>query len=869
MATAQDRIGQADEDMVEFGPFRLDRAHRLLTKVGASVPLGDRAFEILQVLVGHAPDVVSKAALFEQVWPGTFIEESTLRYHLWTLRKALGDGEAGSRYISTANGRGYCFVAPLSHAPAVATMQSNESGNAATATQPPATNLPLRQTEIIGREREFAELADWLKPSRLVTLVGPGGVGKTRLAVELGWRLLGEFPAGVWLVDLAPLGDQDAMASAVAAALGVPVMKADAAVDAIVGALGKTPRLLIFDNCEHLAEAAAALIKTLLERVPGVSILATSQKNLQLAAERIYGLDPLAVPPAGAVEIGGYAAVELFTRSARATDRLFELHDGNNTGVGEICRHLDGLPLALEMAAGRLRLLGVEGLRRGLGDRLRMLKGAPDGDARHGSLHGMLEWSHSLLAPFDQQVFRRLAVFPASFSLEAAVAVAGGDEADRWEVVDALSRLIDQSLVTFERHEPVRYRLLETLRLYAMDNLRQAGEADAIAELHARHFIEVFDEGERCWEETPAPDRLVRYRPELDNHHAALDWALAAPERRHVAIALMASGSLLLYGLLLISEGRGYQERIIPLVDAETAAATTARLLRYASGFCRLVEDPRGLTYAERSAALYRDLNDGLGLGTSLLTIAHDMAIKGQFAEAKDALLEARHLLADSAFKKSQLSLMVCTGLVSYRTGDIPTAHRCYLEALELARKLNPRVEPTLLINLGTVEYILGNVDQAIEFTQAALNRSRSVFGNICLGDIFINLGTYLITKGQISEARSRLEQAFSTLVERGNCSAELCLRAWAGLAGAEGRLVEAAQLVGFADADRARRGRIMDPESQPLYIRLRDILEAGLPSAELDALKAEGAQWSEAEAIDFVVNRLLQAPASGDVVPP
>ncbi|HLZ66258.1 MAG TPA: winged helix-turn-helix domain-containing protein [Aliidongia sp.] len=852
MAAAYDRIGQADVDVVEFGPFRLDRARRLLLKDGAPVPLGDRAFEILQVLVGHAPEIVSKATLFEQVWPGVFVEDSTLRYHLWTLRKALGDGE--SHYISTANGRGYRFAAALSHAPAVISRE---------------TNLPLRLTEIIGRERELAELADWLKRSRLVTLAGPGGVGKTRLAVELGWRVLGDFAAGVWLVDLAPLSDENAVAGAVAATLRLSVMKTEATVDAIIAALGKTQLLLILDNCEHLAEAAAALIKTLLERAPGVSILATSQKTFQLAAEHVYDLAPLAVPPPGTIEIGGFAAVELFTRRVRAADRSFALHDGNSVAVGEVCRHLDGLPLALEMAAGRLRLLGVEGLRRGLADRMKLLKGAPDGVARHASLHGMLEWSHNLLAPFDQTVFRRLAAFPAGFSLGAAVAVAGGGEMEYWAVVDALGRLIDQSLVTLERHEPARYRLLETLRLYATDKLREAEEADAVAELHARHFIEVFDEAERCWEETPDPDWIARYQPELDNLRAALDWALAAPERKQIAISLAASACTLLRWLWLIAEGLGYAERIIPLLDADTPAAAAARLLNHAAGFCIMVFDPKGLSFAKRAAALCRYGGDGPGLANALVAAAQFRMWKEQHAEAKDLVLQAQDLLAGSTLKKSRLRQMATAGIVSYRVNDIPNARRYSLAALELARMLRSRSEPGLLTNLGLFEYISGNIDPAIEFTREALSRSNSQLGGSNAGHQLANLASYLFHKEEFSEARSLLTESLSLLVESGNFHIDACLQPWAVLSGIEGRLAEAAQLIGFVDAVHARRGHPVEPGELLLYNRLMGILEAGLPPNELKELKANGAQWSDAEAIEFVTSRLVHAPATGDAVAP
>jgi tetratricopeptide (TPR) repeat protein len=478
----------------------------------------------------------------------------------------------------------------------------------------------------------------------------------------------------------------------------------------------------------------------------------------------------------------------------------------------------------------------------------------------------MLDWSHSLLPSFDQKVFRRLAAFPAGFSLEAAVAVAGGDEAERWEVVDALGRLIDQSLLTLEQREPARYRLLETLRLYATTKLRQAGETDAIAELHARHFIEVFDEAERCWEETPDPDWIARYQPELDNLRAALDWALAAPDRRQIATALAASGFVLLRWLWLIAEGRTYLDRLIRLLDAETPATLAARLLNHAANFCLLPADPKGLALAERAAALCRECDERPGAATALVTIAQYEIAQGRYAEAKGQLLEARHLLAGRSLKKSQLRLSAMFGLVSSCLNEVADARRYYLEALESARALRSRVEAAILTNLGYLEQVSGNIDRAIELMRAALDRSNSQLGYGDRGVAFANLGEYLIAKGRLAEARSQLEDALSILIDSGTYSSLICLQPWAGLAGLEGRLPEAAQLVGFIDAERARRGQLLYPGEHALYDRLMGILQAGLPSVELEASKSKGARWSEAEAIQFVVERLLHGPISEDL---
>ncbi|HEY2048134.1 MAG TPA: winged helix-turn-helix domain-containing protein [Caulobacteraceae bacterium] len=859
----QDRKG----DGVEFGPFRLHPEQRLLTHHGIPVPLGDRAFDILRVLVEHAPNVVSGRTLLDEVWAGVFVQDVNIRLQIATLRKALGEGKDGARYISTVANRGYCFVAPLSRSPSGAIAAASPDGTtdagdeADSATAPsPETNLPVPLADIIGRDREIAEMQERVMRSRLVTLVGPGGVGKTRLAVDLGWRLLNAFPAGVWLIDLAPVSDPGMVASAAAAALRVSVEKADATVDTIVASVGKAPRLLIFDNCEHLIAAAAALVRTLLERAPGLSVLATSRQDLHLAAEQVYGLDPLKVPPAGAVEMSKFGAAELFIARARAADRLFELNEGNSAAVGEICRHLDGLPLALEMAAPRLRMLGIDGLRRGLDDRLRMLKGAPNGDARHASLRAVLELSHSLLAPLEQRVFRRLAVFPGSFSLEAAIEVGGEKGDESWDVVDALGRLIDRSMVTLEQREPPRYRLLETLRLYAAEQLQTSGEAEGVAERHARHFQSVFNEAELCWEETPDPDWLARYQPELDNLRAALEWAHAEPLRRGLAIALAASGALLLTDMSMTAEARKCVDRAIPLIDDATPIASSARLLMRAAVLYARTLDPEGLAFAERTAALYRELGDRPNLAVALGHIGYYGATQSRHKEVRPLLLEAQQLIGDDSSKKSRCMLVNLLGIISIYIGDATEARLQFMEALDLARALKSAREPTFLANLGVTEYLLGDLDRAIELTRDALSHGRTWPGRVWQGNALCNLGAYLIARGRPLEARPPLAEALSALTERGNFPALSCLQPWAVLGAVEGRLLEAAQLVGFIDAERARLGQAPAPSEQPLRDRLMGLLEAGLQPAELETCRAEGARWSEAEAIEFATAHLLPA---------
>jgi len=339
----------------------------------------------------------------------------------------------------------------------------------------PVTNLPHRADMLIGRDADLAELYDRVARHRLVTLTGSGGMGKTRLAIELGRSAIALFPDGAWLVDLAPLTDSLQVVSATAAVLGVASDSAGAGAASLVDAVGQRKLLLILDNCEHLVGAVAAMTTSLLDRAAGVSVLVTSQEALGVAAEQIYKLDPLALPPADAGEIAGFGAVDLFVQRAAAADRRFRLDAANADAVRDICRRLDGMPLALEMAASRLPLLGIDGLRAALGERLRLLGTRQRaGEPRHSTLRAMVEWSHGLLDPAEQRLFRHLAVFPGSFSLDAVVTVAGADTG-RWEIADRLGRLIDKSMVTVEAGATPRYRLLETLRLYAAEKLAAVG----------------------------------------------------------------------------------------------------------------------------------------------------------------------------------------------------------------------------------------------------------------------------------------------------------------------------------------------------------------------------------------------------------
>src|SRR5580692_1350935 len=449
-----------NERPISFGPYRLLAAQRLLLEGDTPVRLGSRAFDTLAALVERAGEIVSKEELIARAWPQTFVEESNLKIQVSALRRALGDGHAGNRFIVTVPGRGYNFVAPVSlEEPARAALPP-------TIAPAGVHNLPLAVTRIIGRDENLAVLASRLSRERLVTIVGPGGIGKTTVALAVAERVIAGYEHGVWLVDLAPLGDPRLVPSATATVLGLGIRLEDP-LPGLVAGLRDKRMLLLLDNCEHVIGAVASLAAAVLSATPDISILATSREPLGVAGEREYRLGPLSSPQPSsrptAAEATTFSAVQLFVERATAVGEDFMLTDANAPLVGEICRRLDGLPLAIEFAAPRVEALGVEGLAAHLDDSLplsavRRRTAVP----RHRTMRTVIDWSYDLLSADEQPFFRALGVFTGGFTLEAAAVVAGETRTD---ALERLADLVAKSLIVADVGGARSwFRLLDTTR---------------------------------------------------------------------------------------------------------------------------------------------------------------------------------------------------------------------------------------------------------------------------------------------------------------------------------------------------------------------------------------------------------------------
>jgi predicted ATPase/DNA-binding winged helix-turn-helix (wHTH) protein len=473
-------------DVLTFGDFRLDPVRFVLHKGAKPVRLGSRALEILILLAQRAGQVVTKNELLDRVWPQGVAQEATLRVHIAALRKALGDGGHGVRYVENFSGRGYRFVAPVTRRRESSTFEVASTSPTAEPAHVDDTPVPLAR--MIGRAREVAALTIRVLRQRLVTIVGPGGAGKSLLAAAVVEKQVAAYEHGVRFVDLSAVTDSHGVCEALGLALGLAKIAEDV-MSGVLSFLQDKSILIVLDNCERVVAATAALAEKVLHRAPGVHLLATSREPLRAVSEYVHRLAPLEVPaPASdlaCAEALAYPAIQLFVERASASLDAFELTEEDLPAVVEICRRLEGNPLAIELAAARVDFFGVRGLAGRLEDCLGLLtRGPRTAAARHQSLRANLDWSYELLSPLEQTVLRRLATLAAGFSMESANTTAADGEIGAVDVFDALTNLVAKSLLhTKVTDEGICYRLSAAVQAYAKEKLLNTDESSRGARL--------------------------------------------------------------------------------------------------------------------------------------------------------------------------------------------------------------------------------------------------------------------------------------------------------------------------------------------------------------------------------------------------
>jgi predicted ATPase/DNA-binding winged helix-turn-helix (wHTH) protein len=544
--------------IASFGPFRLHATERLLEKNGIPLKLGSRALDILITLLEHAPEVVSTRGLIRVVWGQLVVDKVTLRVHVAALRKQLGDGDSSVSYITNISGRGYCFTGAVTWAEAQATARRARTT---------APQLPREPLLMVGRDNAVRELTAQLKKERFVSIVGAGGIGKTTIALTLAHRMLAEFEGAVHFLDLGAVEDARLLASLLASQLAL-VAVSDQPLPVILTHLREQRMLLVFDSCEHLIEAIAALAENIFRDAPQVHILVTSREALRAEGEQVHHLPPLECPPPyteslTATQALGFPAVQLFVKQVAHSGHAFELTDADAPIVAEICRRLDGIALALELAASRVGVHGVQGTAALLDKQFRLLwRGRRTALPRHQTLSATLDWSYNLLSPTEQLVLRRLAVFVGGYSLEAALNVAA-ESLDPAELTETLATLVDKSLVTSDRTTAMRYRLLDTTRAYAWQRLTDSGEDLKILRRHSEHMIHVLERsGATIWA-PPRPESIDFFVLNLSNVCAALEWSFSDQGDCGLGAKLAGASACLFFQAGLLSECAAWTERAL------------------------------------------------------------------------------------------------------------------------------------------------------------------------------------------------------------------------------------------------------------------------------------------------------------------
>jgi predicted ATPase/DNA-binding winged helix-turn-helix (wHTH) protein len=843
------------------GPWEIDFRRRELRSRGTPVPVGGRAFEIVETLVRAAGELVTKDEIMRRVWPGAIVEENTLQVHISAIRKALGPDRA---MLKTASGRGYRLlgrwtVRENADSPDVPTSSFGIPG------PPRSTNLPQVTSNLIGRTTAVRELRELLSAYRIVTLTGPGGIGKTVLALKVSRCLVPRFADGIWLVELASLFDPNLVASAVATALGVKLGGGPITADSVARAIAGRQLLLILDNCEHVIDAATALAETVVSLCSEVSVLATSREVLRTAGECVYRVPPLEVPLRNleaAEDAIGHSAVHLFVVRIQALLRSDFLPRREELATAcAVCRHLDGIPLAIEFAAARAATLGLSEVAARLDDRFKLLiSGRRTALPRHQTLRATLDWSYNLLGEFEQSLLRHVAVFPAGFTLEAAAAVIGDKASD---VVDELSSLVSKSFLMPDGSATAgRWRLLETIRVYALEKLRDAGDLEHARRRHAEFFRQLIAVSANG----PSPRSLIEnmalFGRELDNVRAALDWAFAPNGDAGTGAILTAAYAPVWLNMALLFECRERTEQAIDRLTPDTDVDARVRMQ----------------LHLEHGVAVVFTMGS-LKTATAVLRVAHEIAVSLNDANAEMrahwALWVLNGMSSDFSAVRSaaeQFSLLAhrtsdptailfadrLVGVALQREGRYPEAQRCFERVLDryvppknlgytIWANFDPRVFARTF--LARSLWLQGLVEQATAQALTAIEDARAAGNAIsyCESLYFAACPIALMT-GDYSAAR----QALTELINVSTANNSPLYRMWA-------RGLEATLLI---------KGGEFASGLTILRAVLDTIAETGwtINHPELLGLAAEGlaGMGRRAEALATVDQALARAKANG-----
>ncbi|RWK09828.1 winged helix-turn-helix domain-containing protein [Mesorhizobium sp.] len=761
---------------LSFGDFVLDERERSLSGPRGAIGLSARSIDMLFVFLERPNVLVEKRELFDLLWPGVIVEENTLHVHMSALRKALGPN-----FVATVHGRGYRYVGPPPTRIQERTAPTARSGG----------NLSLYRMECIARDAETRRLVEFVNQYPLVTILGPGGVGKTTLALKAAEELTGGFQDGVWVVDLASVPDGSFVESAIMQVLGIPVRTETTPLLALLDMLRPLSGLLVLDNCEHVAHAVANIVRSLLSDATRLRIVTTSQVPLGLSGEHIFKLAPF--------------AVETTSESGRSAAEMFLIHCYEAQGetlaadelplVRQLCVRLDGVALALKMAAARSATLGLAEVDRQLAERMGELSTDwGDTPGRHRSLAASLEWSYGLLAEDERRALRTLGVFQGSFTLDGVRAVVG-EHAD-----DHLSELVRRSLITRDREDRTRYRLLETTRHFALQELaRQNDEQDARSRL-ADHVRSRFEESLARWELIPDTAWVAAYRPDTDNLRSALEWARSSADWV-LFVGLAAASYRYWIEAQLAGEGLRFAEAAIAFSD-EVAPSLRGHLLLALGELARInSQDLRAIAALTQAVKQFdADANDEL-LAHALVLLGTTLNFAGRRSEAAPVFARLEALSGTLAPSKLKAWALVSIGLWLLTGGeDVAGMAKCQA-GLAMHRSCgNERGLFRSTMYLAEMIHRRQDHQGALALAEGILPSLREHGSSLELGAQLSNLACYSMALGKSEAARDAINEAWKYL-PRDRGSWHWCLIQNATeLAARDGRSRDAALMLGFVD---------------------------------------------------------------------
>jgi len=769
---------------VAFGDFVFDSDTRELLCGGNRVTLSPKAFQLLEVLIEGRPRALSKSVLLNRLWENTFVVEANLSNLVGEIRQALGEDSRTPQFVRTVHRFGYAFQC-VERAPEHPFHPDDELGShlGGSAAIPlplghdrsSRNNLPQQLTRFIGRQREIATVRSLASQTRLTTLCGAGGIGKTRLALEVAHDSLDEYADGVWLVEFASISDPQLIPQTVASALNLREERGRSITDAVASYLKSRNLLLVLDNCEHVIGAIAQLADILLRNCPNLRILATSRESLAIAGETLFRVPPLSLPDTAtepeAASLGKHEAVELFVERVRAVKATFVLNESNAALVAKVCIHLEGIPLAIELAASRLKVLSVEQIAGLLGERLKLLRGGSRTSLpRHQTLLAAIDWSYNLLSETEKTLFRRLAVFSGGWTLEAAEHVCLGEPVDKDNLLELLSGLIDKSLVLLdERDGQQRHRFMMTLLEYAQEQLAQTEEAAAIYRAHAGFFNALVLQGESRSMSAGENTWLDRIKIEYDNIRSALSWI--SKDEPEAGIRLAAALWRFWYLNGYLQEGRRWLEELLTRQPASTDDVIRAKAINRLAVTAVLQGDgATAQTLATQALSVARESGGDGEAATALNTMAIIAGEQCNFSAARALLEESLGIRRESGDRALTANTLNNLGILSFRQGEFDAARRFYEESLAHFLEVGDRHGMAMtLLNQGELASRTGDRSSAQLKIQEALTLAKELKDRSLIPVAMNSLGKMLLSEGNDPAAYQLIKETLEVFRELGD----------------------------------------------------------------------------------------------------